>query len=191
MSWLIRTGSDSGSIVASGTTPLTNQNGIRDVSATGLNSNTTFWLTGVTATATGKLQSQLAQNRSISTLSPAPPPTPTLNSPQPGDVSGFPTSNGISLNVFNPNSVAVTMYADISTNSNVTAETNRGFVGSNNTGSLNFSNLNPNTLYYIAIRFSATFYNSSFVTIQRTTQTALQLAEPILTRNSRTTDSIS
>jgi hypothetical protein len=83
------------------------------------------------------------------------------------------------------------MYADISTNSNVTAETNRGFVGSNNTGSLNFSNLNPNTLYYIAIRFSATFYNSSFVTIQRTTQTAIQLAEPILTRNSRTTSSIS
>jgi hypothetical protein len=83
------------------------------------------------------------------------------------------------------------MYADIYTSLNTDAVTNRGFVGSNNSGSLNFSNLNPNTLYYITIRFAASNYNDSTITIQRTTQTSLQLAEPILTRNSRTTSSIS
>jgi hypothetical protein len=137
------------------------------------------------------LQSNLAEDKSSTTLAAPPPPTPTLNQPQASDVSGYPTSTGISLSIFNPNSVSVTMYADIYTSLNTDAVTNRGVIGSFNSGSLNFSNLNPNTLYYITIRFAASNYNDSTITIQRTTQTALQLAEPILTRNSRTTSSIS
>jgi hypothetical protein len=73
------------------------------------------------------------------------------------------------LNVFNPNTPTVAMYADISTNSNVSAVTNRGLIGGSNTGTLSFDNLNPSTLYYIAIKFSASGYNDSSVTIQRTT----------------------
>jgi hypothetical protein len=54
MNWEIRSGSNTGTIVASGTTASTAQNGTRDVSATSISAGVTYFLTGVTATATGK-----------------------------------------------------------------------------------------------------------------------------------------
>jgi hypothetical protein len=169
MAWQIILNSFPFPVVGGNTTPLTNQNGTREVSATGLDPDTEYKLTGVTATAIGKLTSNLAEPKFLKTLVAPPPPPSNLEQPQPSNLSGYPTSTEIALNVFNPNTPTVTMFADISTNSNVSAVTNRGFIGGFNTGTLSFDNLNPSTLYYIAIRFSASGRNDSSVTIQRTT----------------------
>lgn len=99
VTWEIRQGSTGGTIVASGTESIPGFNGTQ-VSATGLSPSTTYFLTNVFATATGKTQSAAGTVRSIATLA---PPTlgniVTSSNANPSDTANFVFTNNNGFNV--------------------------------------------------------------------------------------------
>lgn len=78
MTWQIREGSTSGTIRASGTTGSISSGSFTTVGYYTASTSTTYYLTGVTATATGKAQSALATVRSGTTPSATRTSTPSI-----------------------------------------------------------------------------------------------------------------
>jgi hypothetical protein len=107
ITWEIREGSEFGTIRNSGTSSVGGFNGTT-VSATGLSASTTYFLTNVVATASGKTASDPGIVRNITTSAAPPPPVPVSPSNVSFDISDN-HCNYHYVNLTNSNNFSVTV----------------------------------------------------------------------------------
>jgi hypothetical protein len=101
ISWVIRLGTTSGTVVASNSQSVASGSTIQ-VSATGLSSDTTYWLTDVTATGINKTVSTTAVNRFLVT-----DPTPITATPTTS--VGAVTNSSVNFNITNNDAATATI----------------------------------------------------------------------------------
>jgi hypothetical protein len=144
ITWNIREGSEFGNVVRNGTLTSVGVGnlGLRNITGTGLNSNTIYYLTDVIATASGKLASAPGTVRSLTTSS---PPTYTVRAKTstPVSTSGTPLQWGIYNTSYtqegntNLNSTSFTnLRTDVPSGSDVAIDIVTSFVFSNTTYNL-------------------------------------------------------
>jgi len=164
ITWQIRSTSNSGTILNSGTTASTAQNGTVDVSATGLSSGVSYFLTGVRSTATNKTQSALATERST-----------TLITATPGVAGVSSTSTSVTFRLTQNDIVSTGMSYEIATASaggSILVNTTTASTAQGGTRDVSATSLNSSTTYWLRnVRATAAGKSQSAIpaAISRTT----------------------
>jgi hypothetical protein len=185
ISWLIRQGTETGTIVNSGTNTNVGSNVDIFPSATGLSSGVVYWLTNITAQASGKTTSQPGINRSTTTG------TTTTTTPAPTAAPFFSnistTSNSIGFRANNDDSAAVTMLVTNQSTQNVLFN---GTVSGNSFTTVNQSGLSPSTSYSFNINAQASGRPATDTTQTITTNALPQTATPTTGNFNNTSSSV-
>ena len=192
ISWLIRQGTETGTIVNSGTNTNVGSNVDVFPTATGLSSGVVYWLTNITAQASGKTTSQPGINRSTTTSTTTTTTTTTASpqTAQPSFSNISSTSNSISFRANNNDALSVSMQVS---NNTLSTFLFNGTVASNNFTTISESGLSPGTTYTYQITAQASGKTSNSVTqnistsATTTTTTTTTTAAPTTTTTTTTT----
>lgn len=166
ITWQIRVGSETGSVIASNTVSVASGATIQ-ASASGLSTGQTYWLTGVFATASGKQISAEATRRSATTTTTTTTTTAAPQTAAPSFSNISSTTNSISFRANNNDSSSVTM----SVTNNTTGQfLFNGTVAGNSFTSITNSGLSSSTTYTYQITVQASGKTSNNITQNISTQ---------------------
>ncbi len=185
ISWLIRQGTETGTIVNSGTNNNIGTNVDIFPTATGLSSGVTYWLTNIVATASGKTASQPGINRSTTTgttttTTPAPTAAPFIS-----QIST--TTNSISFRANNDDASAVTMTV---TNNNLSQTLFNGTVSGNNFTTINNTGLSSGVSFSYTVTAQASGRPQSSITQSISTDSLPVTATPTTATHAASNNSV-